>query len=162
MLQSRSGNFSLPALSKRVPALPKLRQESRMCHVLPFFEFVDTLCQFPRAAPVFGVSSCFLSTNLISLLRFTRRRAQVSIFPQQPPILLRHFSLTFYWAAQQPQCVEKYTCHHTCIRIQTSDSSTQGGARSHTTVRCTLLQRFFYTVFCLSILKDFPLGLPHV
>ena len=70
-----------------------------------------------------------------------------------PPILLRHLSLTFYWAAHQPQYVETQTCHHTCIRIQICGSCTREGARSHTTVLCTFLQGNVYTVFCLSILK---------
>ena len=43
-------------------------------------------------------------------------------FLTQQPILLRQLSLTFYWAAHQPQCVETYTCHLTCIQIQTGNS----------------------------------------
>ena len=83
-------------------------------------------------------------------------RSQLSIFPQNRVSLRaimwhtfqlngllqwNHWSfcaaiLWLFWAAQEPQCVENYTCHPTYIRIQTCDSSTREGARSHTTVLC--------------------------
>ena len=40
-------------------------------------------------------------------------------------------------------CRNSHTCHHTCIRIQTCNSSTREGARSHTTVLRKYFKGFF-------------------
>ena len=72
----------------------------------------------------------------------------------KPPILLRHLSLTFYWAAHQPQCVETYTCHSTCIRSQTCDLSTREDSNNHMKMPCTFFSESLDTVFCLFIPKD--------
>ena len=130
-----------------------------------FLEFWSPWISLLRCAILNSLRWTLLVPNFHATHRGLREldcviRSQLSIFPQHrlsPRAImghttqlnspfqlshrsfLRHLSLTFYWAAHQPQSVENYTCHHTCIRIQTCDSCTREGAISHTTVLCTFL-----------------------
>ena len=127
--------------------------------VMPFLRNGRT---YRLSKPTGAIRHFIFAQNRLSLRSIMGHTTQLNGLFQKPPILLRHLSLTLYWADQQPQCVENYTCHHTCIQIQTFDPSTREGARSHTTVLCTFLQGKIYMVFCLSILKDSLLSNCHL
>ena len=75
-LRSRLRILPLLDLSKRVLALPRLRQECRMYLLPPFFEFTDILCQVPCVSA--GASLLFQSFVLRSFREFWIPRNSLS------------------------------------------------------------------------------------
>ena len=59
------------------------------------------------------------------------------------PIVLRHLSLTLFTSCPTASVCRKLHFVHTCIKIQTCDSSAREGARSDTMVLCTFTKEIF-------------------
>ena len=150
--------ISLLALSTKVLALPKHRQEvKRICFEFLRKSFAKSHASLPLPCFVFrsflqllestdfaqgshflndSLRKTFLFPNFGVTHRGLRNPSQLSIVPQtfSEGCLGTHNPIEWFWATHQCHWVEIYTCHHTCIRIQSCGSNTRRSARSHTTV----------------------------
>ena len=138
--------------TRRVLALPKLRQESRTYLVTPCWFKRHPLPvpkrHWERTAPVFGVSSCVLSSylgahgfcssgshsqNRLSLRAILGHTTQLNSFNKATDPFFAPPFFDFLNGCPTASVCKKYTCHHTCIRIQTCDSikHTDGCQKSH-------------------------------